>query len=242
MLGEGLGKGAFDDARFDMFETQARPMYCVFRVDERGAELFDRVVVLRQGHVFIFLPLDAPQLQKGLPDLVEGIEHVHAAGIAEIAPLFVATEVDQYQLAAGFELGGAMQQNLAPVPMRLRTKPFQFLACGADRLHVVRDIADFLAHPVHRGGGKPDIERARRNNLLVKTRTRNQRKYVIESFQVGVERAKAINVCNQRVEIVARLVGVDDRHWRPRAAFAHRPDRTRNHRQRGAGIGGTHVG
>jgi len=126
--------------------------------------------------------------------------------------------------------------------MCLGAKRLQFIALRPDRLDMVGYVAGLGAHPVHRGCRKADIQRVRRNDLVIESGARNHRKDIRVPLEVGFIGAKPVNIGNQGVEIVTRLVRIDHGDRCPGGACDDRIDHPGDHRQRGAGVGGAHVG
>ena len=85
VAGELGGEGARDDAAFAMLQDEARLANRIAGVVQRRAELLHRPVVLRQGHGPVFVRRDPAFGRHAPPDQGEGVEHVDAAGGAEIA-------------------------------------------------------------------------------------------------------------------------------------------------------------
>src|SRR5262245_16305012 len=104
MLTELGGERAGHDAGLALLQTQAGTIHGAGGVGQRLSEFLHRLVVLRERHRDILLATDLTLSGKTPPQRVEGVPHVHAARVAQVAASLVFSEIDQYQLSAWSQL------------------------------------------------------------------------------------------------------------------------------------------
>ena len=82
---------------------------------------------------------------------------------------------------------------------------------------------------MHRGCGKPEIKRALGQNRIVKGCGRRQDLHPVKTIEITRLSGEAVNHVEDRVVIVARLIGVDDLDITLRETLADSRDRIADH-------------
>ena len=120
------------------------------------------------------------------PEIVEGVEHVDAAGVAEVPAVLVFAEIHKDKATPGPKFAGSCQQYVLPIFHSLVSKSFEYGIGRPNHVYMMVNLTGFFRQVMHRGRREPKIERPIGEELLVKTGAAGVHENVIEFVKIGV--------------------------------------------------------